>query len=81
MPLSSKQALELARSLELPISTCHKSDGTAELFVHTDPKSLDESLPPIERSLNQALEMAKHMRRGDDGEGGCERPKSPILMD
>ena len=73
----------LTCALDLPISICHHPDGTVELFVHTDPKSLDKNLPPLLRAANQALEWAKHnaRRRKDDGkDGGVRtRPRNPVL--
>ena len=79
----NKDVLALTRALDLPISTCHHPDGTVELFVHTDPKSLDKSLSSLERGANQALEWAKYAarrRRDDDNNGGMRvRPKNPVL--
>ena len=78
-----KDTLALLDVLDLSASLSLYPDGRVELFVHTEPKSLDKSLDPLLRSLNQAVELAKYYarrRRDDDDEGGTRvRPKSPVL--
>lgn len=77
-----RNAHKLADALGLPASILHYPDGTTEMFVHTDARALDKSLSPLERSLYQALEFAKHHKRrrggSDKGGGTHARPKEPV---
>ncbi len=83
MSYDRKDAFALACALDLPISTCHYPNGEVDLFVHTDPKSLDKNLSSLERAGYQALELAKHQARrrkdGDNNGGTRIRPKNPVL--
>ena len=63
MPDNKKNAGKLVDALDLPITVSYKSDGEVELFVHTDPRSLDPSLSSLERSCAQALELHEHYMR------------------